>query len=96
MDPTIFPQTSRVLIEVHPGTPLEPFKVLLKEFVPTAGLVISKLPLLTNSMGLGQGSLVAHRIVTVKLQFAVPEQFEATQLTVFVVPGWKLVPDGGV
>ena len=41
-------------------------------------------------------AFVKHCTVTVKLHLVLPTQLEVTQITVVVVPGVKVLPDGGV
>jgi hypothetical protein len=45
--------------------------------------------------GAGTQGLVEQTTVTLKLRLALPLQLVATQSTVVVVPGVKLLPEGG-
>lgn len=94
MPETVLHQISSQLeAVVQPGTPVVGFSELLEALGVIAGLVVSKLPLTTRLFV--QGLLVAHCTVTVKLQLALPAQLEAVQSTVIVVPGVKVLPEGG-
>jgi hypothetical protein len=83
--PTLLHQISSQLeAVVQPGTPVVGFSELFEALGVIAGLVVSKLPLTTR---FGQGLVVAHCTVTVKLQLAMTSARKCFLIILFVVYG---------